>query len=327
MVGAFESLGADHFPLNIRTKSELDLRIYFALRSLQRLIQDQRIDVVHAQTRITQVMGSCLKNRCRVPYLSTCHGFFKRRLVRRIFPCWGDSVIAVSEAVRDHLLRDFQVAASQAVLIKNGIDTEQFSAVAEATKKKNRVALKLNRGPVIGIIARLSAIKGHEILIAAMKKIISQFPQAQLLIVGEGRTKDRLQALTREFQLEDHVQFCPVVHHTPEVLSLLDVFVMPSFQEGLGLSVMEAQAMGLAVVASRVGGIPQLIEDGTTGLLVPPRNVDLLAEAILLLLRNPQKAQEMGERARAFIQKECSAQVMVEQTIRLYERLVGKKYG
>ncbi|HLD69164.1 MAG TPA: glycosyltransferase family 4 protein [Candidatus Omnitrophota bacterium] len=309
----------EHITLNIRTKSELDFRIYFALLPLNKIIQKNKIDVIHAQTRITQVMAACLNKLTGKPFVSTCHGFFKTRWSRRIFPCWGERVIAISEAVSEHLQKDFKVDPKQIALIKNGIDLEDFPEVSAEAKEMNRRAFGLEDEPTIGIIARLSSVKGHDVLIEAMKNVVAKFPRAKLLVVGEGSLEQELKRLVENFNLAANVSFYPVVNQSAQMLSLFDVFVMPSRQEGLGLSVMEAQAAGLPVVASKVGGLPSLIEDGRTGLFVPPDNANLLAEAILLLLRNKDKAKEMGVRARDFIQKEFSAQRMVEETVEVYK--------
>ena len=267
-------------------------------------------------------MAACLNKITGKPFVSTCHGFFKRRLSRRIFPCWGKRVIAISEAVYEHLHKDFHIDPKRVVLIKNGIDLENFPMVSAQTKEMKRRAFGLADEPIIGIIARLSSVKGHDVLIEAMKKVAAEFPRAKLLIVGEGSLEKELKAMVEDFKLSSNVRFYSIVNQSLDMLALFDIFVMPSRQEGLGLSVMEAQAAGLPVVASKVGGLPSLIEDGRTGLLVPSENANLLAGAILLLLRNRDKAREMGGRARDFIQKEFSAQRMVEETVRVYQDLL-----
>ncbi len=322
LVESLNALGVEHITLNIRTKSELDYRIYFSLLPLKGIIQKNKIDVIHAQTRVTQVMATCLSKLTGKPFVSTCHGFFQPRLSRRIFPCWGQKVIAISEAVSEHLRKDFGVDSKKVVLIRNGIDLENFPLVSFQTKEIKRRAFGLTDEPIVGIIARLSSVKGHDVLIEAMKKVVAEFPKAKLLVVGEGSLEKKFKSMVEAFKLSENVCFYPVVNQSLEMLSLFDVFVMPSRQEGLGLSVMEAQAAGLPVVASKVGGLPTLIDDGVTGLLVPPENPDVLAEAILLLLRNKDKAREMGERARSFIQKEFSAERMVEETIKVYREMV-----
>lgn len=321
-IETFQRLGVKMFILNFKTKSELDPKIYLALFPLKKYIQEHKIDVIHAQTRVTQVMGQCLKIMTGKFYVSTCHGFFKPRLSRKFFPCWGDRVIAISSQVQEHLQNDFGLAPQKVVLIENGIDLEMFPVADEALRKIKRNAFQLGAEPTIGIIARLSEVKGQDILINAMPQILKIFPNAKLLIVGQGKTENELRMLVKDLNLTNHVRFYPVVNRTSEMLPLFDIFCMPSRQEGLGLSIMEAQAMGLAVVASKVGGIPSLIEHDKTGLLVKSENPDALAHAIVSLLQNKSKAQAMGTAARRFIEEKYSARKMVNKTEELYKKII-----
>ncbi len=318
----FLSLGAQLKTLNIKTKSELDPRIYLALIPLINLIREHHIDVIHAQTRITQVMGRCLQTLTGKPFVTTCHGFFKTRFFRKKFPFWGKRVIAISEPVKLHLQQDFLVVEQNICLVDSGLDITDFPLVDEATKKINRKKWDLGEEPAIGIIARLSDVKGQDILIPAMKEVLQKIPKAKLLIVGEGKMETMLKDLVMTLNLHEHVKFYPIVNRTTEALSLFDVFVMPSRQEGLGLSVMEAQASGLPVVASNVGGIPTLIKDGQTGLLVEPENVHQLAQAIIKVLEDKNLAQRLGQQARSFIMQNYSSQKMVEKTIACYESVI-----
>lgn len=323
MSDEFARRGVRNVILNIRTKSEADPRIYWPLRRLARYVREEAVDVIHAHTRVTQVMGECLKRMTGQPYVSTCHGFFKRRLSRRVLPCWGDAVIAISPAVRDHLQRDFGVPAGRIALIMNGLDITDFEVRDQAYRDAKRQELGVPPGPVIGIIARLSDVKGQHVLIRAMTRVVNRDPQARLLIMGEGRAGESLRRQVGELGLQANIFFHPVVNRTAEYLPVFDIFVMPSLSEGLGLSVMEAQAAALPVVASRVGGIPSLIEHGKTGILVSPNDPEELARGLIDLLTDPQKARVIGRQARAFIVEECSAEKMVAQTSDLYRRLRG----
>ncbi len=323
LLGDFTQLGAVHLRCPILTKSELDPRIYFSLVRLARFINQHKIDLIHSQTRVTQVMGQILKFWLKKPYLSTCHGYFKPRLSRLLFPCWGDKVIAISQPVFTHLNKDFRVSSDKIILVSHGIDLSLFPRRDEAAKLKNRLQYHLDDRPLIGIIARLSDVKGHDVLISAMPEILKDIPQAKLLIIGEGRRETFLKNQVQRLGLEKQILFYPIVNQTAEMLSILDVFVMPSLQEGLGLSVMEAQACGLPVVASRVGGLPYLIQDGRTGLLVEPNNPKQLAEAVVSLLKDPWKAQRMGMASRGWIEKELSLEKMMTQTIEVYHKIKG----
>ena len=317
----FSSAGVKLLTLNIRTKSELDPRIYFALPLLARYIRENKIDLIHAQTRITQVMGVLLKSLTGKPFVSTCHGFFKTRLSRRLIPCWGDAVIAISKAVERHLRHDFKVAGEKVFLVESGIDLEEFVLVDDAAKKECRARFNLGDEPVVGIVARLSDVKGQDILIEAMSKVVPHVRNAKLLLVGEGKMESVLRGQVQRLNLNDHVRFFSIVDKTCEMLSLFDVFAMPSRQEGLGLSIMEAQAMGLPVVASRVGGIPSLIEDGKTGVLVEPENPDELAEAIIKLFQDRARSKKIGMAGREFIREAFSADKMLDKVVQLYQQL------
>ena len=323
MAQEFASCAVRLCPVNIRTKSEIDPKVYLALGPLYGYIRQNHIGIIHSNTRITQVMGSLLGRMTGCSHVSTCHGFFKTRWFRKLFPCWGEAVIAISEAVEDHLVKDFGIPPKRVVLIKSGVDVESFHPVDEKTKAGNRGSYGFGPEPLVGIIARLSDVKGQDILIAAMKKVVERIPEARLLIAGAGKTEMTLKNITKSLRLEDSVVFLPMVDKTQEILSLLDVFVMPSRQEGLGLSIMEAQAAGLPVVASNVGGIPSLIEHGKTGILVETGNSQVLAEAIISLLQDKNKMRQLGAAARDFIQQNHCAEVMVDKTLKFYEELTG----
>lgn len=321
----FASLGVKLLRLNICTKSELDPRIYCALFTLVKYIRQNNIDLIHAQTRITQVMGACLNMITGKPYLSTCHGFFKRRLSRRWMPCWGNAVIAISKPVKKHLASDFKVKARRIFLIESGIDLDEFALIDNETRKVHRRRHHLGDKPAVGMIARLSDVKGQDVLIEALNKVITHFRDIKLILVGEGKMEKELRDIVKRLNLQDHVWFFPIVNRTYEMLSLFDIFVMPSRQEGLGLSIMEAQAAGLPVIASRVGGIPTLIEDGKTGILVKPGDWNELAEAIIRLLQDRARMNKIGLAGREFIKKNFSADRMLNEVEDLYRRLVSNK--
>ena len=321
----FLSIGVKLLTVNIRTKSELDPRIYFALFPLAKHIREYQIDLVHAQTRITQVMGVMLKKMTGIACLSTCHGFFKARLSRKLVPCWGDAVIAISQAVEKHLKDDLKVNGGKVVLVESGIDLEKFVLIDDDLRREHRARFHLGDEPVVGIVARLSDVKGQDVLIEAMSRVVARVQNAMLLIVGEGKMENALRDKVRHLNLSDHVRFFSIVNQTYEMLSIFDIFAMPSRQEGLGLSIMEAQAAGLPVVASRVGGIPSLIEDGKTGILVEPENPDELAAAITELLRDKVRRKTLGMAGREFIRTNFSADKMIDQTVNLYQKFVTKR--
>lgn len=326
----FNDLGIIYIPIAIKTKNELSPKIFLSAFKLSKVIKDNKIEILHSQSRTTQVLGCLLHNLTGIKHISTCHGFFKRRFSRKILPCWGERIIAISEQVKEHLRGDFKVDLGRISLINNGIDLEKFRPVSLSQKQEAKSRLGLKSGPVIGILARLSDVKGHKYLIEAMKAVLVFSPDAQLLIAGEGRMEKELNRLTESLSIGKSVFFMPEALDTRDILSAIDIFVMPSLKEGLGLALMEAMSSGLAVIGSSVGGIKTLIKDGENGLLVNPGDSLGIAKAIIDLLSDPDKASSLGANARKYITAEFSEEKMVLKTEELYlEYLRGgdEKFG
>ena len=317
--GVFRELGVKVYDIDLKTKSELSLKIYLSIIPIIKFIKENKIDIIHAQTRVTQVLMSILKNFVDVHCVGTCHGFFKTRLSRKIFKCWGDSIIAVSKPVKRHLIDDFCVDENKVYVINSGIDTHKFAKYSKDDRQKQREALGLKEEDfIIGMVARLSDVKGQDIIIKAMPKIIKKAPNAKLLLCGQGKLEYYLRGLTKSLGLKDTVIFNSMINQSVLLLNTFDVLAVPSRQEGLGLSVMEAQSCQLPVIASNVGGIPNIIEDGKTGLLVQPENPDLLAEAVIYLYKNSEIRNKLGKAAREFIVKEDFIGNMIKKTEQVY---------
>jgi len=314
--------GVNYIPVPTDTKAEISLNVAVSFFKLRRKLREHNIDIMHASTRVTQVLACLLKRSTGIPYISTCHGFFKNRITRRIFPCWGDKVIAISEQVREHLMQDFSLPPGNIRMIHNGIDLDKFVMPPKEHINIQKNKLGLGSGPVIGIMARLSDVKGHVYLIKAMETVLAQFPATQLLIVGEGKIKGRLAGLSQKLGISKQVAFVPNILDTVDALCVMDIFVLPSLKEGLGLSLMEAMALGRAVIGSNIGGIKTLIADNISGLLVEPKTVSPLADAIIKLLRDPVKRQVYGSNAKVFIRENFSEEKMVLETERLYSECV-----
>jgi len=258
-------------------------------------------------------------------HLSTCHGFFKQRFSRRAFPCWGQKVIAISESVKEHLIQDFRVNAAAVSIIHNGIDIDRFASHDTKRKEEMKKSFRLSAGPVVGIVARLSDVKGHIYLIEAMKAVVEKIPQAQLLIAGDGKLKKELTRRVNTLGISKNVLFITEAVDTKDMLAAMDLFVLPSLKEGLGLALMEAMASGLAVIGSSVGGIKTLINDGYNGILVKPADTKGLALAILELLRDERKRTSLGKEARIFISQNFSQEKMVSETERIYLECLNAK--
>lgn len=322
----FINEGIEYIHIPIKTKAEISPKILISFFILNKYIKEENIDIIHAHTRVTQVLASFLRNSTGKPFVSTCHGFFKNRFTRRLFPCWGNRVIAISEEVKRHLIVDLGVAEEKIRLVYNAVDTDRFHPVTShahlAAKEKFGLS---GSSAVIGIVARLSDVKGHIYLIQAMQIVLKQFPLAQLLIIGEGNMQKELLNLSRKLGIEKSVSFIASVADTREVLAAMDIFVMPSLKEGLGLGLMEAMSSGLAVIGSGVGGIKSLIRNNENGLLVQPQDSRVLSRAIIELVSCPEKAAFFGSNARKFILEKFPLGQMFFLTERVYLECLNAK--
>jgi len=311
----------------VLTKSELNPRMYCDVPRLLKVIRDNHIEIIHSHTRVTQFLGRALGKLAGIPYVATCHGFYKTHWFRKTFPCWGEGVVAISPPVKEHLLKDFRVSEERIYQIQNGVDIDSFRVVTDEIKKKARERFAIKNDPIIGIVARLADVKGHSVLIDAMPEIVKYFPKVLLFIAGEGKMEAKLKEQTARLGLNDNVKFAALFNSSSDILSLFDVFVMPSIDEGFGLSGMEAQIAGLPLVASNVGGIPIFVHHERTGLLVPVKDPAKLAEAILRFLNDREFAHKIGKQSREFIEKNFSADITAEKTLDMYKDVLAKRRG
>jgi glycosyltransferase involved in cell wall biosynthesis len=318
----FKKLGAEVIKLDIKTKSDVSPKLFFNFPRLQKIIKEKDIDIIHAQTRVTQVLATWLQKKTSAKCVSTCHGFFKPKWTRIKFPCWGDFVIAISDAVNLHLIKDLKVSDKKIKIIQSGINLRKFVSIDSHGQDKGRQQYNLHGDPIIGMIGRLSDVKGQDVLVMAMPEVLKRFPEAKLFLVGEGKLKGLLIDLIDKLKLKENIIFLSVVDKAHELMPLFDVIAHPSRQEGLGLSLMEAQACGRVVVASNVGGIPSLIEDGETGILVEKENPEALAKGLIRVLSDKELALKIEKHASKRAQRGYSDQLMVGKIIKLYENLL-----
>lgn len=322
------SSNIEHIYLPIDTSSEAGPHIMMAVMKLLRVIRKEDIQIVHAQTRVSQVIGYYLEKFSKAIFVTTCHGFFKRRLIRRLLPCWGRRTVAISDAVREHLVNKMKVPKAKIELLYNGIDINLVKKeYSKQDLDKIRKEFNLASDLVVGITARLSSVKGHIYLLRAISRIKEVFPDVQLLIVGSGKSRyeTKLHRMCKKLNIDRNVIFQPGMQDVYKALSVMDVFVLPSVQEGLGLSLLEALSAGLPVVASNVGGIYSVIRDEENGLLVPPKDDKALAEAIIRLLKNKDYAKALGQKGIQVIREQFTLDKMIERMEEFYLHALQEK--
>ncbi len=318
------ALGARHRTVApLRVKCECHPLLLGAALDIAAFVKNNDIDILHPQTRVTQVVAALAGAWSRRPYVSTCHGFFTPRFSRRILPFWGKAAVAISQPVAAHMTGALRVPAEDLVLVPNGVDARKFKPALPDEVRALREEFCVGVAPLVGIIARLSDVKGHCYLIEAMGDLVHSVLGVKCLIIGAGPLEEALKQQVQEAGLEASVLFSRINGRPAGLMPMFDVFVMPSLQEGLGLSAMEAQACGVPVVASKVGGLVEAVEDGVTGFLVPPRDPSALAGALLKLLTDRTMAQRFGAAGRQRIEAKFSVDGMVDGTLDVYRKVLG----
>jgi glycosyltransferase involved in cell wall biosynthesis len=230
------------------------------------------------------------------------------------------SLITVSEALRSQLLAQ-GFPANRVITVPNAC---QPMSVTPSQVAATRLALGLDPGqPVTAFVGRLSPEKGPQYLLQAVPQVLAAQSAARFLIVGEGPQRAELEALTRRLGLEGSVRFLGYRDDVSVLFALSNVVVVPSLREAFGLVLLEAMAQARPVVATRVGGIPEVVEAGLTGLLVPPADPTALAQAILDLLQNPEKAATMGRRGQAVVAEGFSPALMAQRVMNVYGRVLA----
>ncbi len=254
---------------------------------------------------------------------SPAHRLLERRTARFV-----DRILVCSEAVRRYAVDRVGVPEEKLVVIPNGVDAERFASRGTREKTRDRFHLPLE-APVIGSVGRLDEpVKGFSILIEAMAQVAARNPRCVCLIAGDGPARPSLEAAARARHPEGRIRFLGERRDIPEILSALDLYVQPSRREGFGLSALEAMASGLAVVASSTGGLPEVVRDGETGVLVPPGDAEALAAAVAHLLEDGERRRRMGAAGALRARREFPLEKMVHRWAELYRRLLsGRRLG
>lgn len=244
-----------------------------------------------------------------------------RHLVRRA-NALCDAVTVPSDASREAYLEAYGGPAARLITVRGGVDLAPFDAAADASGV--RANLGVGAGDkVAAVVGRVHPGKGVEHAIRAAGSIRESVPGFKLIVVGAGPLESHARRLVKECGLSDAVLFAGPRSDVPAVLSSLDLVIVPSESETSGLAALEGMAARLPVVASDVGGLPEAVDDGVTGLLVRPGDPEALAEGVLRILASPDRAREMGAAGRARVERSFSATRLVSTVAALYERLLG----
>ncbi len=304
-----------------------------ALGQLVRLLRRERFDLVHTHNSKGGFLGRLAARMAGVPLVvHTVHGFAfhgqESRLRRQLFVWlerlaarWCHRMIAISQPMIDWAHCEGIADRQRIAKIYSGIELERFREAAEDPALKRQLGIRQGR-VVIGMVSKLWKGKGHHVLIEAASRLESQGLPFQILIVGEGDLEADLKAMVKRRGLDERVCFTGFRSDIPQVTAQIDIGCLPSFYEGMGRVALESMAAGKPMVASAVGGLPELVQDGLTGFLVPVGDPIALADRLQSLISDPALRRKMGEEGARRADEQFSSQRMIDQIHQVYRQLL-----
>jgi glycosyltransferase involved in cell wall biosynthesis len=303
------------------------------LAKLTRLLRSENIDIVHFHDISSSLWGTIPAVLARVKaVIRTVHNVrivgsdlfsqVKAKTAWLAFP-FHHKLIAVSAEVEKTHINANPFFSKKHIVIHNGVDPSSFDITLDRDKYLREFGLR-EKSLIIGTIGRFAPQKAQEIFLAAIQIVLNKRNDVGVLMVGDGPRREELVALCANLGLENGVVFTGVRRDVPQILHLMDIFVLSSDWEGFPMTILEAMACGKPVVATDVGGNREAVVEGETGFLLRARDVSGIAEAILKLIRDPKMRKEMGKKARERFLAHFTAEAMVRETERVYEQLLSR---
>lgn len=291
------------------------------------LIRREKVALIHAHEFSAIVYGWIVARIAGLPFVGTIHGknYFwekwRRRFAYRVVSRSGH-LVAVSEDLKRFVVNKVGIPDARVRVIHNGVAPS--GAVSDEETDRCRAELGIGTGDlVIGTVGSLYPVKGHQYLLDAMPAVFRSYPNAVLLLVGRGDLEVSLKEQARRVGIEERVRFLGMRQDVPRLLSVMNVFVLPSLSEGLSVALLEAMASGKPVVATRVGGSPELVEHGQTGFLVQPEDVRDLAANLMKLLSDPGMMRQFGQQGAERVRQHFSMAAVASRYRDLYWECIG----
>lgn len=322
-----------YFPLDFTKKISLSLII-----KISHIIKRNNIQIVHGQgSRAEFHARLACKLAGNSKYVSTIampvEGFdvsFLRKRIYRFFDYLSENYvnrfIVVSDVLKHMLINNRGLPPDKVTRIFNGIEIDNYSPDVDGrARNKIREGFKISKGTIlIGAVGRLVWQKGFEYLIQAIPGIQNEFSNIKVLIVGDGPLNNKLKAQSLKLNVQNHLIFTGFRNDIKEVLSAIDILVIPSLLEGFPMITLEAMAMAKPLIATEIDGIKEQIIDGDSGILIPPCNPKAIAGAVIKLTHDKELAVKMGKKARRKVVAEFSVIKMVAETEKVYQSLISE---
>lgn len=309
----------------VKMRGEWDL---LALTSLAFLFKQFKPDVVHLQGSHAHVLGGIAGRIARVPLIILSRRMdnpINGALARFKYHHFYDHIISVSDGVKN-VLTGIGIPPERITTIHSSVHDSLWQCTGDADKIRKEFKLK-PEDRIITIIAHIEPRKGYDTLLDAFPLILAKVPAAKVLVVGDGVYRPTIEKRIQEMKLIDKIILAGFRTDIADILAATDVLVSPSYLEGCCNALIEGMAAGKPVVGTNCGGTPEIIEDGVNGLLIPVKDSDALADAVVRLLTDKELAQKLGANGKQTVKEKFSVDRMVEQTLDVYYRMLSKRYG
>lgn len=293
----------------------------------KRLLRQERVDLIHAHEFDANVQGAFVAALSGIPLVATVHGknYFWEKLRRRLAYRWVSrraTMVAVSQNLKEFIIEKVGISPDRLRVVYNGVDALPYCEEADVNQFRRELGLPEN-DQIVGVVGNLYPVKGHQYLIEGIPAVLQKCPNTSFVFAGRGQLETELKEQVQRLGLDKRVHFLGLRQDIPRILALLDVFVLPSLSEGLSMAILEAMIAGKPVVATQVGGNPELVLDGETGFLVPPRDSQALASSLVTLLTNKQQAVQFAEKGKRRAEGQFSLGTMVHAYQTLYDECLG----
>jgi len=287
------------------------------LGRLCRLIRRNRVDVINTHLTTASWLGNMAGRLTGVPVVAHVHAADSKTFFQ-----FAHYLVAIAKGVEQHLLAQ-GVPQEKIHLLYYGIDLERYAHALPVREAKVRLGLP-EEARTVGVVGHLSPRKGHRFLIEALHRIEAETGPVHAVFAGEGDLEETLREQAAALGMSERVHFLGFRRDVIEVVSAFDVFVLPSLKEGLSIAVMEAMSLGRPVIATNIAGMPEVVRDGETGLLVPPEDVDALAVALVKLLNDPAFAARVAHNGRRFLEEKFDQRDCLAEVERFFHRVVAE---
>jgi len=317
-------------PVAVKKRSEGKdyFRIIRCIYALYKILSAEKFHIVHSHGYFADIIGIIVSRILKIPHIATCHGFISNDIILKIYNKidklslrFCNRVIAVTDEIRKELIHN-GIKESKVITIRNA--TDNISSTTDIfmvkTEKKRLLNVRENYF-IIGYVGRLSKEKGIKYLINAGKILKERIKYFKILIIGSGPERENLETISLKLGLKENITFTGFLSDVEQWIQTLDVLVLPSLTEGTPLALLEAMSCAIPVVATNVGGVPEIIESGKNGILVEPRNAKELADAICMLQKDELLRLKLGKEAQVTVQNQYGVQNWIKRIEDEYLRI------